>query len=601
MLDCVRLKIALEHAARRFELTHQESPSLSLVLSSFSTNDTANQIKNAAGLACKICVASTLKADQIGETYYVRIRNNKLYRTLPLINHFKLHSTQHTTETIDWRQNMIEAPEASLIGHLLRATGMDDNKLRLVAAIFPDAFPKKLPEIGYIREPVHKDTAARLLDRLDGKKKKKQGSKKRKSTGADQAQPSTARSRGKEYDPLRPQLEPEKSSDSDDDDDARFDTDVARKTGKPPGQAEPAAGPALSPEVLFALESLRRGTLDTGVSAMPAENRSPSGFSVGKVSAQAPNDLSGPVPDIGSLLASLAPRASFAGVPNDARRDVQHQFSPHKRMAESHPRADHHHRPSRTERDSSITLASDSHANPAYGKPTNGVGNELEGVLTRAALGYEQLHRSGPEPSGQQFRYADHQPPEHHYAPAAPYQYHDRERGPPPTEYRQVYYNEPRPQAHQPPPHYNDPPYGHPPQGQGEPVFVDQYGRRVEVIRVAEAPTHFSQASQQQRYKDYPAHAGSYAQPAPGPSGVARPAWYEHAPPRPTYVPGQEYQQHHHHQEPAYYQQAPPSHSTAPPYAERIVYVNEAGQVYNPNPSAGPSGSNANDGRTTRY
>lgn len=52
--------------------------------------------------------------------------------------------------SLDWKEDMIELPNERFILGLIHAPGMDDQKLLIIATVFPSLFPVPLPKIGVI-------------------------------------------------------------------------------------------------------------------------------------------------------------------------------------------------------------------------------------------------------------------------------------------------------------------------------------------------------------------------------------------------------------------------------------------------------------------
>jgi hypothetical protein len=52
--------------------------------------------------------------------------------------------------TLDWKEDMIELPSERIISGLIHAPGMNDEKLLMIATVFPSLFPMSLPKIGVI-------------------------------------------------------------------------------------------------------------------------------------------------------------------------------------------------------------------------------------------------------------------------------------------------------------------------------------------------------------------------------------------------------------------------------------------------------------------
>ncbi|KXL46642.1 hypothetical protein M433DRAFT_65402, partial [Acidomyces richmondensis BFW] len=156
MLECVRVQAVIKLMAARFADHFHEKPSLDLMTDALATNAAMRPIKTAAGLACRACVAAQTDGSANYQSYYSRIAKMKLYNLSSLITHFKIsHETQAGRS--HWVHDMIELPERQLIGDLLQAPGMDDEKLGILAQAFPRVFPNPLPRIGIVTEAARSD------------------------------------------------------------------------------------------------------------------------------------------------------------------------------------------------------------------------------------------------------------------------------------------------------------------------------------------------------------------------------------------------------------------------------------------------------------
>ena len=109
---------------------------------SCSTNTAV--IKNAPGLACKKCALRRDDQHMAYQSYYSRIDRRHLYTLSSLIKHFlRTHvselmaSSAHWDSGAAWQRHMIELPESDLINDLENAPGMDLDKKRLFAHVFP--------------------------------------------------------------------------------------------------------------------------------------------------------------------------------------------------------------------------------------------------------------------------------------------------------------------------------------------------------------------------------------------------------------------------------------------------------------------------------
>nr|POF12782.1 hypothetical protein CFP56_09933 [Quercus suber] len=247
ILPCIRTKTAIDHAIlqhlrRSSPQPHGHPPfKLEKLIRALYVHDNMAPIKEAKGLACKICVASQPREAANSQSYYVRTRDVKLYSFAALVNHFQITHTYDGQRTLDWSANLIEVPELPMITELLRAPGMTYTKLVLLSASFPTAFPDPLPEIGASSHIVtDKPQASSLASRvLDGTKKK------RKTQALLHSEATDSTPDGNEYDPRRPSIITRREHRLDP---ARFDTDLARKSpDSSPESRSPSVGDPTSP------------------------------------------------------------------------------------------------------------------------------------------------------------------------------------------------------------------------------------------------------------------------------------------------------------------------------------------------------------------
>ncbi|KAK4957161.1 hypothetical protein LTR10_005119 [Elasticomyces elasticus] len=554
LLECVRIHTILHHVRARFTERFSTKPSLDLLTDALATNVLMKPMKNAQGLACKICVAAQTDGSASYQSYYARIRNVKLFNVSSLISHFKImHQPNEDVGGLDWSKDMIELPEAQLVADLIRTPGMDDEGLRLIAAAFPGVFPYPLPKIGIVTETLpdvgpDSGLANRLLGRL--KKKQPQGKKKKAQANGTPREGSkdTPEPGEDEYDPRKPMY-----AAKEEDPMAKFDSDVARKAAAPP-PGPPAF--SLAPETLAALNSL------TGFGAQPQRaeifERSPS---VGRAEPATPANVIGmpaQAPDISAILASLTghlPPAPAAAPPIMATNRTSSAHMPahgyQYAQAQEPPVA-----PRPTSRHSSGRYAPATtyqrSASPARNDP-----HDLQSVLAHNARQNQQNHYVQPT-------YAE--APVYTQAPRSPprYRYVDEDEQPQqplyahPSQPQAPVYGEPAPiqYVQLPEQHRQHVPYGYEqrPAPMPKPFYVDQYGRPLELIPIDAAPAPvqyaphpYEQQHQQHQYANRPEHAQVSTQYAQAPQyqqvyADGRPMYYEpaspaSAPPPNGYVP----------------------------------------------------------------
>ncbi|KAI9782079.1 MAG: hypothetical protein M1839_005425 [Geoglossum umbratile] len=162
----VRISVVIHHVVSNFTTKFANEPSLAMFMDGLNNHIAMKPIRSVNGLACKSCASSS---DGFGNSHsgafpsrprHVSFGDRKPIFTLPtLLVHFQTSHIERAkppivpqggaiTSRLDWKENMVELPEMSVISGLLRAHGMDDNKLQLLARVFPKAFPYPLPRLG---------------------------------------------------------------------------------------------------------------------------------------------------------------------------------------------------------------------------------------------------------------------------------------------------------------------------------------------------------------------------------------------------------------------------------------------------------------------
>lgn len=152
----VRIFVVIHQVASRFAAVYANEPSLAMFIDGLDNHAKMRPVRSLNGLACKTCVNGTGPDPQ--NTIQPPVADRRLYTLPHLLNHFrsahvddayavKEPSAMPDPSKPDWKRDMIELPEIGLIANLLNASGMDDTKLGLVAAVFPEAFPAPLPRM----------------------------------------------------------------------------------------------------------------------------------------------------------------------------------------------------------------------------------------------------------------------------------------------------------------------------------------------------------------------------------------------------------------------------------------------------------------------
>lgn len=154
----VRIFVVIHHAALRFAASFSNEPTLAMFIDGLDNHAKMRPVRSLNGLACKTCVNAG-SGDGYQSFAQLPVADRRLYTLPHLLNHFRTahvethsgfpeHSAVNPTTTPDWKRDMIELPELPLIAALINAQGVDDSKLGLIAAVFPEAFPHPLPPVG---------------------------------------------------------------------------------------------------------------------------------------------------------------------------------------------------------------------------------------------------------------------------------------------------------------------------------------------------------------------------------------------------------------------------------------------------------------------
>ncbi|KAL6703046.1 hypothetical protein ACN47E_010253 [Coniothyrium glycines] len=157
MPNSLRIYVLLHRVISKFHVEFNHEPNLNHFIDALSNHDMPKALKNAPGLCCKACHIET--QNQSGGAYYSKSEERKTYTVLNLLTHFR---SQHLSyqppapgrgqipNPLDWKEDMIELPNERFISGLIYAPGMDDEKLLMIATVFPKYFPMPLPKIGVI-------------------------------------------------------------------------------------------------------------------------------------------------------------------------------------------------------------------------------------------------------------------------------------------------------------------------------------------------------------------------------------------------------------------------------------------------------------------
>ncbi|KAI4658483.1 uncharacterized protein J4E79_006889 [Alternaria viburni] len=157
MPNSLRIYVLLHRVISKFHVEFNHEPNLNHFIDALSNHEMPKALKNAPGLSCKAC--QTGASHNLGGSFYSKSEERTTYTVLGLLSHFR---SQHLPfqqpmpghgmpiAPLDWKEHMIELPSERFISGLIHAPGMDDEKLLMIATVFPSLFPMPLPKIGVI-------------------------------------------------------------------------------------------------------------------------------------------------------------------------------------------------------------------------------------------------------------------------------------------------------------------------------------------------------------------------------------------------------------------------------------------------------------------
>ena len=152
--NSLRIYVLLHRIISKFHVEFNHEPNLTHINDALSNHETPRALKHAPGLSCKAC---QMESRHLAGTFNAKSEERKTYTVLNLLSHFR---TQHLpllqtspsqgqlAPPMDWKEDMIELPSERFISGLIHAPGMDDEKLLVIATVFPSLFPTPLPKMG---------------------------------------------------------------------------------------------------------------------------------------------------------------------------------------------------------------------------------------------------------------------------------------------------------------------------------------------------------------------------------------------------------------------------------------------------------------------
>lgn len=570
ILECVRVQTVINHATTRFIERFKKLPDLDLLTVVLHSRKFVSPLKATSWLLCKQCALEQVAVSGDQAPYGVRVYENPR-SLIDLVVHYKLfHESRGRLEgQLDWEKEIVEIAEPEAVRGLIHKPGMTDQKLALIAEALPLVFKQPpLPPVQETRpEPRADDTLATRMVRKhaegprQSKKKNKKGqafshatdgspelepeptadeydpqhsvfmkkepeefdparydtdlSRKNEAHRKDEASPEGPNA--DEYDPQHPvfvRQEPEEF------DLARHDTDFSRNKETPRKDEAPREAPHvdinLSPELLAALDKLGAYQIGKAAASNVRERRP----SVGRPESRTENGqriatqqaLPQANPDIASIKAgiqgqiqgSAASSTPFSAINRALTHTPYQAYDPHPYQPYD-PRPQQSYARAQSSRPSSRQMFGDNYRGPVEASTARNDGQDLQAALMRNAHHFTRNSHFEPAPAPAPV-YAPRSPPRFRVAyedEPAPYHYHHQpyDAKPAPVQYVPISNTPAMPSYRYD--HRQQPP---------RKVYVDEYGRELELIPVnaAPAPVQYMPHPYEQQY----ARHGEYATPA---------------------------------------------------------------------------------------
>ena len=163
IMPSVRMYVILQHVVSRFRSRFSNEPNVDLFAQCLRSHALMQPLRNVNGLACKVCVLEQeSREEDPNEAFPLVGGERKLYTFDVLLMHFKnvhvetklalenaqTHDDPEDLKRLDWKEDMIELPEESMILKVKHEPGMKSaNRLDIFKEVFPDLFKDVTPEI----------------------------------------------------------------------------------------------------------------------------------------------------------------------------------------------------------------------------------------------------------------------------------------------------------------------------------------------------------------------------------------------------------------------------------------------------------------------
>ena len=154
----VRIQVIINHVVLRFTDKYTNEPNLALFTDGLNNNSQMRPIRDLSGLVCKSCTTPMFRSGPSHNLSHGRTGEEELHTLPALLAHFQSAHIEHGQPNVipqtgieiprlDWKFDMVELPEPSVVGNLMKSPGIDYTKLSLIATVLPKFFPSPLPKI----------------------------------------------------------------------------------------------------------------------------------------------------------------------------------------------------------------------------------------------------------------------------------------------------------------------------------------------------------------------------------------------------------------------------------------------------------------------
>jgi hypothetical protein len=151
MPDSIRVQVIIHHVVLRFRDQYTNEPSLALFTDGLNNNSQMAPLRALSGLSCKACATINRLVGPYGNDD-IRGPDHRLHTLPALLAHFQSAHVEHVQPIVipstgiemprpDWKFDMVEMPDGSLVRNLIYSSGITSTALGLIATVLPNYCP----------------------------------------------------------------------------------------------------------------------------------------------------------------------------------------------------------------------------------------------------------------------------------------------------------------------------------------------------------------------------------------------------------------------------------------------------------------------------